>query len=89
MPGAAVSFSFLSRMKGIIGMKGMVLAIGLGGVAADFYLGAAKVDRQVGGVFAKEHAGVKDDDTPLLDDAAPALSQLVGKGISETFSMNP
>jgi hypothetical protein len=47
------------------------------------------LDDQVGGIFADNHVVKKDHDSPLLDNAEPGLSQLVGKGISETFSTNP
>jgi hypothetical protein len=47
------------------------------------------LDQEVGGKFANNHLVVKDHDSPLLDGADPALSHRVGKGISETFSMNP
>jgi hypothetical protein len=39
------------------------------------------LDYQVGGIFADNHVVVKDYDTPLLDDAEPGLSHLVGKGV--------
>ncbi len=40
------------------------------------------LDHEVGGLFANDHVVVKDNDSPLLDDAEPALWQLVGKGFS-------
>jgi hypothetical protein len=46
------------------------------------------LDDHVGGIIANDHVVVKDHDSPLLDDAEPGLPHLVGKGISETFSMD-
>jgi hypothetical protein len=39
------------------------------------------LDDQVGGIFADDHVVAKDHDSPLLDDAEPRLSRLVGKGV--------
>ena len=43
---AGVKGTLLRRMKGIMGMKGMVLRSRLGGDAADFYFGPAEVYEQ-------------------------------------------
>ena len=39
------------------------------------------LDQQVGGKFANDNVVVKDDDSPLLDGAEPALSHFVGEGV--------
>src|SRR5476651_599789 len=39
------------------------------------------LDQEVGGLFANDHVVIKDDDSPLLDDAEPALAHLVSKGV--------
>jgi hypothetical protein len=38
-------------------------------------------DQEAGGVFANDHVVIRDDDSPLLDDAEPALAHLVSKGV--------
>ena len=45
------------------------------------------LDQQVGGKFANDNVVVKDDDSPLLDGAEPALSW--ARAFSYTFSTNP
>jgi hypothetical protein len=47
------------------------------------------LDRQVGNIFAGNHAIMKDDDPPLPHNAKPTLSHLRDNGISETVSTNP
>jgi hypothetical protein len=39
------------------------------------------LDQEVGGLFANDHVVIKDDDSPLLDDAEPALAHLVSQGV--------
>jgi hypothetical protein len=46
-------------------------------------------DQEVGGIFGNDHVVIKDDDSPLLDDAEPALSHLVGKGVLLNLLNNP
>jgi hypothetical protein len=40
------------------------------------------LDQEAGDLFANDQAVVKDTDSPLLNRTEPALSQLVGKGMS-------
>ncbi len=44
------------------------------------------LDRQVGGKFANDNVVVKDDYSPLLDGAEPALSHFVGEGVVHLFN---
>jgi hypothetical protein len=39
------------------------------------------LDQEVGGQFANDHVVVNDHDSPLLHDAEPGLSHLVGEGV--------
>jgi hypothetical protein len=47
------------------------------------------LDQQFSDIFANDHVVMKYADSPLLDNAEPALSHLMGKGILTGFLNEP